>query len=127
MQQDLFGDPQPEAHRARHELNQHVHPQMLVAAGYDRGTEERHPDHDEDLHFIGCEKRDAKQIAPHHVGEVQNHGHDESDRKSELDGPRNAVERLVDHRTLPPSFQHCPARAAIMPSINPLEQPPQMH
>ena len=100
---------------------------MLVAAGHNGSAEERHPDHDEDLHFVGGEKRDAEQIAPHHVGEVQNNGHDEGDRKREFDGPRNPVERLVDHRTIPPSLRNSPVRAVIMPSINPLEQPPQMH
>ncbi len=75
---------------------------MLVAAGHNGSAEERHADHDEDLHLVGGEKRDAKQIAPHHVGEVQNHGHDEGDRQHEFDGPRNPVERLVDHRTILP-------------------------
>jgi hypothetical protein len=62
------------------------------------GAEECHRDHDEDLHLVGPEQREAEQIAADHVGEVEQHREDEGECEQHFDDARDAVERLVDHR-----------------------------
>ena len=74
-----------EAHKRRKESHQDVHAQVRVALGDDRGAEKGHRHHDEDLHLVGAEQRQAEQIAANHIGEVEQHGDDERERQHNLD------------------------------------------
>ena len=95
--QQLLGDPKQRTDRGGHEPDQDIHPQMLVALCHHNGAEECHPDHDEDLHFVGAEQRDAEQVAADHVGEVEHDRHDEKQCQHELDGPCDPIEDLNNH------------------------------
>ena len=75
---------------------------MQIAPRDHGGAEERHADHDEDLHLVGAEQRDAEQVAADHVGEIEQDREDKGERQRHFDDARDAVERLVDHR--PPSL-----------------------
>ena len=70
---------------------------MLVAPGHHDGAEKCHADHDEDLHLVGAEQRDAEQVAADHVGEVEQDRHDEKQCQHELDGTCDPIEDLNNH------------------------------
>src|SRR5262249_26616434 len=98
------------AHWRGQEADEDVHAQMQVAPGDDGGAEERHRDHDEDLHLVGPEQREAEEITADYVGEVEQNREDEGERQRHFDDARDAVERLVDHRL--------PALHDIMPRLD---------
>ena len=54
-------------------------------------------DHDEDLHFVGAQQRDAEQVAADHVGEVEQDRHDEKQCQHELDDACDPIEDLNNH------------------------------
>jgi len=97
-QQQLLQHPQQHLDGPREELHQHVHAQMQVALRHHRGAEERHRHHDEDLHLVGPDQRDAEQVAADDIGKVEQDRENEGQRQHQLDDARNPVESLVDHR-----------------------------
>ncbi len=70
---------------------------MQIAARDHGRAKERHADHNEDLNLVGAEQRDAENIAPDDVTEVEYDRADEGECERDLDNARNAVESLVDH------------------------------
>jgi hypothetical protein len=62
------------------------------------GAKKRHADHDEDLHLVGPQQRDAEEVAPEHIAEVEQHREDEGERQRHLDDAGDTVEDPVDHQ-----------------------------
>src|ERR1700757_2847490 len=96
--QHLLGDAKRHACARGQEADQDVHAHVQGAPGDDGSAEERHRHHNEDLHLVGPEQREAEQITADHVGEVEENRKDEGERERHFDDARDAVERLVDHR-----------------------------
>jgi len=77
--------------------------------------EERHADHDENLHLVGADERDTEQIAADHIGEIEQDRKDERQRQRQLDDARTRSKALSITGCLSPKPEfHAPGRRDVL-------------
>ena len=83
---------QRRARRPRQPRARDIHSQVISAPGHRGRADERHGDHDVDLHLVGAVDGPADDVAADDVREVENDREDEGEREHALEEPDDGAQ-----------------------------------